>query len=76
MRGGPVLARVQALPCASRYWREACGISQWAKPDVKSTKPCNLRIYCRKDAPPVTTLTGDVPSQHFVIPKFYLNRES
>jgi hypothetical protein len=68
MRRGPVLARVQALPCASCYWSEACGISQRAKPDVKSTKPCNLRIYCRKDASPATTLTGEVPSQHLICP--------
>jgi hypothetical protein len=65
---GPVLARVQALPCASCYWRKACDISQRAKIDVKPTKPCSLYIYCRKDAPPATTLIGDVSSQHLIRP--------
>jgi hypothetical protein len=68
IRGGPMLARVRARPDASRYWRVACDISQRAKPDAKPTKPCNLCIYCRKDAPPVTTLTGDMPSQHLMCP--------
>jgi hypothetical protein len=64
--GDPVLACVQALSYASRYWRKACDISQWAKPVVKPTKPCSLCIYCRKDVPPATTLTGDVSSQHLI----------
>jgi hypothetical protein len=35
---------------------------------VRPLKPCNLCIYCGKDALPATTLTGDVPSQHLMCP--------
>jgi hypothetical protein len=42
--------------------------SQWAEPDVRPLKPRSLYIYCREDAPPATTLTGDVPSQHLIRP--------
>jgi hypothetical protein len=31
-----------------------------------SIHPCSLCIYCGEDAPPATTLTGDVPSQHLM----------
>jgi hypothetical protein len=41
-------------------------ISQRAEPDVRPLKPRSLCIYCRKDAPPATTLTGDMPSQHLM----------
>ena len=43
-------------------------ISQRAKPDVRPLKPRSLCIYCGEDAPPATTLTGDVPSQHLMRP--------
>jgi hypothetical protein len=62
---GPVLARVQALPYA---WLVARDSSQWAEPDVRPLKPLSLCIYCGEDAPPATTLTGDVPSQHLMCP--------
>jgi hypothetical protein len=39
----------------------AHGVSQRAEPDIKPIKPCSLCIYCGEDAPPATTLTGDVP---------------
>jgi hypothetical protein len=68
MSGGPVLARVQALPCTPRYWLVACGISQRAEPNEKPTKPCSLCIYCGKDMPSATTLTDNVPSQHLMCP--------
>ena len=63
MSKGPVLARVQALPYA---WLVARDRSQRAEPDVRPLKPRSLCIYCGKDAPPATTLTGDVPSQHLI----------
>jgi hypothetical protein len=76
MSKGPVLARVQALPYAPRSGGDpllACGlmardISQRAKPDVRPLKPRSLYIYCGEDAPPATTLSGDVPSQHLMRP--------
>jgi hypothetical protein len=43
-------------------------ISQRAGPDVRPLKPRSLCIYCGEDAPPATTLTGDVPSQHLMCP--------
>jgi hypothetical protein len=43
-------------------------ISQWAKADIRPLKPCSLCIYCGEDAPPATTLMGDVPSQHLMCP--------
>jgi hypothetical protein len=43
-------------------------ISQRVEPDVRPLKPCNLCIYCGEDAPPTTTLTGDVSSQHLMRP--------
>jgi hypothetical protein len=45
-------------------WLVARDISQRAEPDVRPIQPCSLYIYCGEDAPPATTLTGDVPSQH------------
>jgi hypothetical protein len=69
MSRGPVLARVRALPSTSRSSRDPLlvghDISYRAKPDVKLCRPC---IYGGKDAPPATTLTGDVPSQHLLRP--------
>ena len=56
-----------ALPAAAA-WLMARDISQRAEPDVKPIKPCSLCIYCGEDAPPATTLTGDVPSQHLMCP--------
>jgi hypothetical protein len=41
-------------------------ISQRAEPDVRPLKQRSLCIYCGEDAPPATTLTGDVPSQHLM----------
>jgi hypothetical protein len=66
MSRGPVLARVQAFPVLPTItaWLEAHDVSRRAEPDVKPMKPCSLCIYCREDAPPATTLTGGVPSQH------------
>jgi hypothetical protein len=49
-------------------WLVARDISQWAEPDVRPIQPCSLYIYCGEDAPPATTLTGDVPSQHLMCP--------
>jgi hypothetical protein len=43
-------------------------ISQRAEPDVRLIEQCNPCIYCGEDAPPATTLTGDVPSQHLMCP--------
>jgi hypothetical protein len=43
-------------------------ISQRAEPDVRPIKPRSLCIYYGEDAPPATTLTGDVPSQHLKRP--------
>jgi hypothetical protein len=65
MSKGPVLARVQALPCA---WLVAHDSSQRAEPDVRPPKPRSLCIYCGEDVPPATTLMGDVPSQHLIRP--------
>jgi hypothetical protein len=36
--------------------------------DVRPITPRSLCIYCGKDAPPATTLTGDVSSQHLMCP--------
>jgi hypothetical protein len=73
---GPVLTRVLALPYAPRsgqrpaaaVWLVAHDISQRAGPDVRPITPCSLCIYCGEDAPPATTLTSDVPSQHLMRP--------
>ena len=69
MRRGLVLTSVRALPSTSRSGGDpllvAHDISYRAEPDEKSCSPC---IYCGKDAPPATTLTGDVPSQHLMCP--------
>ena len=46
----------------------AHNVSQRAEPDVRPIWLCSLCIYCGKDAPPATTLTGDVPSQHLMCP--------
>jgi hypothetical protein len=43
-------------------------ISQRAEPDIWPLKPRSLCIYCGEDAPPATTLTDDVPSQHLMRP--------
>jgi hypothetical protein len=37
-------------------------------PNVRPITLCSLCIYCGEDAPPATTLTGDVPSQHLMCP--------
>jgi hypothetical protein len=63
MSKGLVLARVQALPYA---WLVARDSSQRVEPDVRPPKPRSLCIYCGEDAPPATTLTGDVSSQHLI----------
>jgi hypothetical protein len=63
MSKGPVLARVQALPYV---WLMARDSSQRAEPDVRPLKPHSLFIYCGEDAPPTTTLTGNVPSQQLI----------
>jgi hypothetical protein len=73
---GPVLTRVQALPCAPRSgqrpaaaaWLVARDISQRVGPDVRPIMSRSLCIYCGEDAPPTTTLTSDVPSQHLIRP--------
>jgi hypothetical protein len=66
---GPALTRVRALPSTSRSGGNPLlvtpDISYRAEPDEKSCRPC---IYWGKDAPPATTLTGDVPSQHLMWP--------
>ena len=38
------------------------------EPNVRPLKPHGLCIYCGEDAPPATTLTGDMPSQHLMRP--------
>jgi hypothetical protein len=43
-------------------------ISQQSEPDARSIQPCSLYIYYGEDAPPATTLTGDVPSRHLMRP--------
>jgi hypothetical protein len=76
MSKGPVLARVQVLPYAPRSGGDpllprglmARDISQRAEPDVRPLKPRSLCIYYGEDAPPTTTLSGDVPSQHLMCP--------
>jgi hypothetical protein len=69
MSRGPVLTRTWALPFTSRSGGDpllvAHDISYRAEPDVKS---CSPSIYWRKDAPPATALTSDVPSQHLMCP--------
>jgi hypothetical protein len=69
VRRGPVLTRVRALPSTSRSGGDpllvAHDISYRVEPDVKS---CSPSIYCGKDVPPATALTGDVPSQHLMRP--------
>jgi hypothetical protein len=37
-------------------------------PDERPITPCSLCIYCGEDAPPATTLMGDMPSQHLMRP--------
>jgi hypothetical protein len=70
MSRGPVLARVQAFPALPTItaWLEARDVSRRAEPDVKPMKSCSLCIYYGEDTPPVTTLTGGVPSQHLKCP--------
>jgi hypothetical protein len=53
---------------AAAVWLVARDISQRAEPDVRPIQPCNLCTYCGEDAPPATTLTGDVPFQHLMRP--------
>jgi hypothetical protein len=69
MSRGPVRTRVWALTFKSCSDRDpllvAHNISYRAEPDVKSCSPC---IYWRKDAPPATTLMGDMPLQHLMCP--------
>jgi hypothetical protein len=43
-------------------------MSQRAEPGGRPLKPRSLCIYYREDAPPATTLTDDVPSQHLIRP--------
>jgi hypothetical protein len=43
-------------------------INQRAEPDVRPIQSYSHCIYCREDAPPAITLTGDVPSQHLIFP--------
>jgi hypothetical protein len=49
-------------------WLVAHDISQRVEPDVRPIQLCSLCIYCGEDAPPATTLTGDVLSQHLMRP--------
>jgi hypothetical protein len=73
---GPVLTHVQVLPYAPRSgqrpvaaaWLVARDVSQQDGPDVSSITSRSLCIYCGEDAPPATTLTSDVPSQHLMRP--------
>jgi hypothetical protein len=79
---GPVLTRVQALPCASCLGQKpaaaAClvarDVSQRAGPDVRPITSCGFCIYCGEDAPPATTLTSYVPSQHLMRPVQFAGR--
>jgi hypothetical protein len=43
-------------------------ISQRAEPGIRPLRLCSLCIYCREDASPATTLTGDATSQHLMRP--------
>jgi hypothetical protein len=49
-------------------WLVARDVSQRDGPDVRPIMPHSLCIYCGEDAPPSTTLTSDVPSQHLMRP--------
>ena len=53
---------------AAAAWLVARDISQQVEPDARPIQPCSLCIYCGEDAPPATTLTGDVPSRHLMRP--------
>jgi hypothetical protein len=53
---------------AAAAWLVARNVSQQAEPDVRPIWLCSLCIYCGKDVPPATTLTGDAPSQHLMCP--------
>jgi hypothetical protein len=50
-------------------------ISQRVEPDVRPLKPRSLCIYYGEDAPPATTLAGDVPSQHLMRPVQSVGRQ-
>jgi hypothetical protein len=71
---GPELTLVQALRSplrqkpAAAAWLVARYISQRVGPGLRPITPRNLCIHCEKDAPPATTLTSDVPSQHLMCP--------
>jgi hypothetical protein len=51
---------------AAAAWLVARDISRRAVPDVRPITSCSLCIHCGEDAPPATTLTGDVSSQHLM----------
>jgi hypothetical protein len=71
---GPELTRVQALRSplrqkpAAAAWLVARDISQRIGPGARPITPRNICIHCGKDAPPTTTLSSDVPSQHLMRP--------
>jgi hypothetical protein len=49
---------------AAAVWPEPRDVSQWAEPGVRPMQPLDLNIYCGRDVPPATTLTGEKPSRH------------
>jgi hypothetical protein len=49
-------------------WLVARDISQRVELGARLIQTCSLRIYCGKDAPPATTLTGDMPSRYLMRP--------
>jgi hypothetical protein len=70
MSKGPVLTRVQALPCAPRLRGDPL-----LPRGLWPMKPRSLCIYCGEDTPPATMLTGDVPSQHLKRPVHSASRQ-
>jgi hypothetical protein len=63
---GPALRSSLGRRPAATMWLVARDISQRAGPGARTITPRSLYIYCREDAPPATTLTSDVPSQHLM----------
>jgi hypothetical protein len=65
---GPALRSSLGWRLAAAAWLLAHDISQRAGPDARPITLHSLCIYCRENAPPATTLTSDVPSQHLMRP--------
>jgi hypothetical protein len=82
MGRGPVPAQCPCLALrfplrrrpAAAAWHATRDISKQAEPEARSIQPCSLCIYCGEDAPPATTLTGDVPYRHLMRPVPFAGR--